>query len=185
MGAPFEGDAIKFIGSKRPLKGAILLIAAIGVIGSTFTTVRPLIEWARPLAFHYPNINPQRAEPERYECAHPAGAARWNLPQAFKVALSQITAVVAVVPEAVAWLRRAERPTSGNRRSKSYSSHSIGIRVQPPELLWIARKQGPPVPLVLSVGDPAQGSSAMTPTEPGSRGAGAPPKQRLRRPRSR
>ncbi len=95
MAAPFEDEIVKYIASKRPLKLAFLFVAAVGVVGSAFTTARPLLTGLQPLAYRLLGIAPPDEVRDRYKCAYYAGASQWDLPKAVRLAQSQTQEVVA------------------------------------------------------------------------------------------
>jgi len=94
MAAPFEDEVIKFIGTRRPLKLAFLLVAAIGVLGSAYKTVEPVLEKVKPFVFRVLDLELERAVRQKYGCAYFSGGAQWNLPAAARVASSLTTEVV-------------------------------------------------------------------------------------------
>ena len=89
MATPFEDEVIKFISSKRPLKLAFLAIALLGVLGSAYSTLRPMLEKLQPFAYRALGIDMSRAEKQKYQCAYFSGAAQWDLPTSSRVAESQ------------------------------------------------------------------------------------------------
>lgn len=84
----FEDEVIKFVAAKRPLKIVFLLIAAIGVLGSAYTTLEPLIDRAKPLAYRLLDVSMDPATKERLGCAYFSGAAQWDLPRADRASRS-------------------------------------------------------------------------------------------------
>jgi hypothetical protein len=88
MAIPFEDQGIKFIGNKRPLKLLFLLVAGVGVLSSAFKTVQPAIESLKPYVYRLLDVELQRADKQKYECAYFSGGAQWNIPAATRVARS-------------------------------------------------------------------------------------------------
>jgi hypothetical protein len=95
MGAPFEDEVIKYIAARRPLKLVLVAVTAIGIVGSAYGTVRPILESLRPMVHRVFNVSLSRLEQQKYGCAYFAGGATSDISNSVRVAQSQGTAAVA------------------------------------------------------------------------------------------
>lgn len=88
MTAPFEDKIIEFIAGKRPLKLLFMLVATVGLFGSAYKTVQPVVERFQPFLYRLLDVQLEPADRQKYECAYFSGGAQWNLPAAARVASS-------------------------------------------------------------------------------------------------